>query len=316
MIEFLGWSSLLAVSLFVLLQSAKQILRRVKKVSSAIGLSEIAVTLLVLSILASLPEFMVSVLAAWKGNSDVSLGTVIGSNIFTLLVVLGLAAVIRPFRVKKVVEERDSVWMILSGAVILIFIPEGISRWEGLFLVILYIPYIYSVYLSERKKTKKTSAETKRGIQKLREISLLLLLTLLMLFSAHFVLESGMKVAAFMHIPTFLMGLILMGIGTSIPETTIGITSALKKKADITLGDVYGTNIFTCLFILGISAVIHPIPSSNIVISFVLPFFIFSAVILQLLFSVSHRIGKVEGFLLIGTYLYFILANIDVLPKP
>jgi cation:H+ antiporter len=231
-------------------------------------------------------------------------------------VVLGLAAIIRPFHVKMVIEERDSVWMLLSSAVILIFVPGGISRWEGIVLVILYFPYIYSVYSKERRERKNVLARTKRKLKKWKEVSILVGAAFIMLASAEAVLRSGLKLAVLVHIPKLVMALVLIGIGASIPETAIGILSALKKKTDITLGDVYGTNIFTCLFILGVCAIIHPVPTSVQVQTFILPFFIFSTIILQLFFSTGHKVGRIEGILLIIIYLYFAAATLNLLPKP
>jgi cation:H+ antiporter len=304
------------VFIIILWLSSNRVLVRVKRIARAFGVSEIAVTLLVLSIFASLPEFLISALAALNNSSDVSLGTVVGSNIFTLLVVLGLAAIIRPFHVKMVIEERDSVWMLLSSAVILIFVPGGISRLEGGFLLLLYFPYLFSVYLNEKKKRTSVSVQTRKKSKKWKEVFILVCLTFIMLASAQIVLTSGLRLSAKVHIPTLVMGLVLMGIGTSIPEITIGISSALKKKTDITLGDVYGTNIFTCLFILGVCAIIQPIPVSADVQTFILPFFIFATIILQLFFSTHHRLGRLEGILLIIVYSYFALATLNILPKP
>ncbi len=310
------WSSLLLVFLIILWKSSNQVLVRVKRVAREFGVSEIAVTLLALSVLASFPEFLVSALAAIKHTSDVSLGTVIGSNIFTLLVVIGLAALIRPFHVKMVIEERDSVWMLLSSAVILIFVPGGISRLEGVVLMILYLPYIYSVYRREKKKATRVSIQNGKQLKKGKEILILAGITIIMLVSAQGVLQSGLRLSDMIHIPKLVMGLVLIGIGASIPETAIGISSALKKKTDITLGDVYGTNIFTCLFILGVCALIYPVPASAQVQTFILPLFIFSTIILQLFFSTGHRVGRVEGAVLIMIYLYFALATLNQLPKP
>jgi len=310
------WVVLFLVSIVILWQSSNRVLMGVKRMARVFGVSEIAVTLLVLSILASLPEFLISAMAALNKTSDVSLGTVVGSNIFTLLAVLGLAAIIRPFHVKMVIEERDSVWMLLSSAVILIFIPGGISRLEGGFLMLLYLPYIFSVYHKETRKRRGTSMQTRKTPKKWKEAIILLCLTFIMLASAQFVLQSGLKLSAQFNIPALVMGLVLMGIGTSIPETAIGISAALKKKTDITLGDVYGTNIFTCLFILGVCAIIQPIPVSADVQTFILPFFIFSTILLQLFFSTHHKVGRLEGILLVLCYLYFALASLNILPKP
>lgn len=310
------WLFLFVFFIIILWLSSNRVLLGVKRIARAFGASEIAVTLLVLSIFASLPEFLISTLAALKQTSEVSLGIVVGSNIFTLLVVLGLAAIIRPFHVKMVIEERDSVWMLLSSAVILIFVPGGISRIEGVFLVLLYFPYILSVYLSERRKRTMVSVRVRKKSKKWKEVFILVCATLIMLVSAEIVLRSGLKVSAIVHVPNLVLGLVLLGIGASIPETAIGISSALKKKTDITLGDVYGTNIFTCLFILGVCAIIHPIPVSVQVQTFILPFFIFSAIILQLFFSTHHKVGRLEGILLIIAYSYFALATLNILPKP
>jgi cation:H+ antiporter len=310
------WISLFFVSLIILWKSSNQVLVRVKSIARGFGVSEIAVTLLALSVLASFPEFLVSVLAAINQTSDVSLGTVIGSNIFTLLVVLGLAALIRPFHVRMVIEERDSVWMLLSSSIILIFVPNGISRMEGAVLIILYIPYIYSVYRREKKNVSKIPGRTDKKLKKWKEVLILFGITVIMLASAEGVLRSGLSLADKIHVPELVVGLVLIGIGASIPETAIGISSALKKKTDITLGDVYGTNIFTCLFILGICAIIQPIPVTAQIQSFTLPFFIFSTIILQLFFSTGHRVGRIEGAVLILIYAYFALATLNQLPKP
>lgn len=310
------WIFLFAVSLIILWQSSNRVLLEVKRVARAFGSSEIAITLLALSILASFPEFLVSSLAALKKTSAVSLGTVLGSNIFTLLVVLGIAAIIRPFHVKMVIEERDSVWLLLSSAVILILIPGGISRYEGILLVILYFPYIYSVYLRERKNRAKVATKKRESPKKAKEAFLLVGIAIIMLVSAEVVLRSGLHLSEIFHVPELVMSLVLIGIGTSIPETAIGILSALKKKTDITLGDVYGTNIFTCLFILGVCAIIHPIPASALAQTFILPFFIFSNVVLQLFFSTSHKVGRIEGILLVIIYAYFALAILNIVPKP
>lgn len=310
------WLLIFFIFSTILWKSSNRVLISVKKTARAYHLSEIAVTLLGLSILASFPEFLVSASASIMHYSDISLGTVIGSNIFTLLVVLGIAAIIRPFHVKMVIEERDSVWMLLSGAVLLIFLSGGISRWEGILLAILYLPYIYSVYLREKERKTKTHAHNRSKLKKGKEVVILVLATCIMLISAEIVLHSILKLSSIFQMPKLIISLILMGVGASIPETVIGVSSALQKKTDITLGDVYGTNIFTCLFILGVCAIIHPIPTSSQVQSFILPFFIFSTIILQLFFAIHHKVGRKEGILLILIYFYFALALLNLLPKP
>ena len=204
------WVVLFLVSIIILWQSSNRVLSGVKRIARSFGVSEIAVTLLVLSILASLLEFLISAMSALNNTSDVSLGTVVGSNIFTLLVVLGLAAIIRPFHVKMVIEERDSVWMLLSSAVILIFIPGGISRLEGGFMLLLYLPYIFSVYKSETRKKSGAAVRARKNPKKWKEAFILVCVTLIMLASAQIVLQSGLRLSGRFNIPALVMGLVLM----------------------------------------------------------------------------------------------------------
>ena len=306
-----------AAALIVLVMTSSTILVKVRRIARGFGISEIAITLLGLSILASLPEFFVSIFAAIRDSSDVSLGVVIGSNLFTLLVVLGLAAMIRPFHVKMVIEERDGTWMLLGSCILLVLAPAGINRWQGIILVLLYLPYIYSVYRKEKdrlsqEKQPKHNPKFRRSTELLKLIALVAV----MLGSAELVVRSGLKLATLLHTPEIIISLILIGIGASIPETAIGVLSALKRKTDITLGDVYGTNIFTVFFILGVSAIISPISVTSDVLTFILPYFILSTIILQLFFTTGHRVGRIEGVTLILLYVYFVLAEFNFLPKP
>lgn len=314
----LVWFIVFIGSIVILWKTSDFVLKKVKALALAFGISELAITILGLSILASLPEFMVSTLAALRKTSEVSLGTVIGSNIFTLLVVLGLAAVIRPFHVRRVIEERDSNWMLLAGAVILVLIPRGISRGEGLVLVALYFPYIISVFQKEKRSRGSTTSpkRKKEFSKKWLTLGLLSGAMALLLISAALVLKSCLRIAQGLHLPGLIVSLILIGIGSSIPETAIGITSSLQKKTEVTLGDVYGTNIFTCLFILGLSALISPIPAAPQVQSFILPFFIVATIILQIFFATNRRVSRVEGIFLILLYFYFALASLGQLPYP
>lgn len=303
---------LFILSILVLVKSADIVLKSVKRLAVSFQVSEVAITILGLSILASLPELFVSLFGSVSRHSEIALGTVIGSNTFTLLFVLGISALIRPFHIKRMIEERDSTWMLLGGALIFLFLNKGINRWEGALLLLLYLPYLYSVYKSERRITTPILHK----ISKEKEIMKLTGSVILILISAEVVVRSGIYLAQTFHLSKLIISLIFIGIGSSIPETTIGIASALKKKTSITLGDVYGTNIFTLFFILGISALIYPIPASSQVSSFILPYFIFSTIILQLFMTTGHRVQRVEGILLILFYIYFALANLNILPKP
>ena len=260
-----------------------------------------------------MPEFLISVFAAVEKTSDVSLGIIIGSNLFTLLFILGMVALIYPFHVKMVIEERESTWMLLSGAILLILASNGISRFEGLLLILTYFPYIFSVYVTERKRKKKEYTKVKNG--KVKEIFILIFYVGMMVVGGELVVKGSIGIAEGLKIPPFVIGLVMLGIGSSVPETTIGVMAALKKKIDITLGDVYGTNIFTLLFILGISAVIHPIPVTSHILRFTIPYFLFATIVIQFFMTTGHKVGRIEGTVLVLLYIYFVLIEFNVIPN-
>jgi len=303
---------LFAVYIALVVKSSDSLLENVRAIAKSMGLSELLITLLGISILASLPEFFISLLAALNRSSEISLGTVVGSNIFTLLFVLGLSALLHPFKARRVIERRDSTWMILSASVLLVFANHGISRLEGLAMAMLYLPYIYSVYLDERKALKASKKVLTRETEK-KALWILLFMAVL-LISAEGVVRTGMRIAAELKLPVEIVALILVGIGSSLPETVIGVSSALKKHMDVTLGDVYGTNIFTALFIIGVSAIVHPIPIRSADLEFVLPFFIFSSIILQLFMVTRKNVTRFEGLALILLYAYFVAAQLKLVP--
>ncbi len=298
--------------LSILLYFANFIIKRLKKSARIFLISPLTLTLLGISVLASFPELFISLIAAIGKHSDVSLGIIIGSNLFTLLFILGIIAVVHPFHVRMVIEERDSTWMLLAGTLLLLFARNGISRVEGGVLMLSYAPYIYSVYSAEKKKKIEKYKKTKNG--KLKEIIILVGSVGVMVLGGEMVVKGGTNIAKVLKVSPFVMGVIMLGIGSSIPETTIGITAALKKKIDVTLGDVYGTNIFTLLFILGLSAFIEPIPVTQHIIYFTIPYFIFATIILQFFMTTGHRIGRIEGIFLLLLYTYFLLVELNVIP--
>ncbi len=178
----------------------------------------------------------------------------------TLTFVTALCALIRPLQVQTEIKERESSWMILSTVVILILGMDGnISRLDGAMLMILYVPYIVSVI----RQAKRESAESKQteAIEKDKKIALHILVVLAaiggIILGAKITLMGGESLGARLGISPLAMGILIFALGTSLPELAIALSATFKNKGDISIGEIYASNIFTALFVLGPARSFH-----------------------------------------------------------
>lgn len=271
---------------------------------AAMGAGLLAAVILVMSTLGSLPELGVSLISALSGHGPVALGTILGSNIFTLLVVLGIPALLRPYRIRVVAEERESSWMIFSSALLLLLSVDGrLSRLDGLILIAAYAPYMHLV----------VSARTggRGGRIRWRVLLPAPVLVALALLGAEGVVRGGVSMAEALGVPEAVLSLIMFGIGSSLPETAFGIMAARKGETEALLGDVFGTNIFTVLVISGLCALASPIEvSSGVFIGRAIPAMLFASALTHVLIANDRRISRAEGAVMLLSYalfLYFLI---------
>jgi cation:H+ antiporter len=304
---------LLILGLIILLAGGKFLVDGASALAAKFGLSAGLIGLTVVAFGTSAPELLVSINAAIKGNSDIALGNVIGSNISNISLVLGISAIVYPISIYKSVLKTDYLATLLSAILFYILAFNGlISRIEGFILFVLLIGL--NIYFF--KKLKVAEEDINEDVVKLKEQSLvksggLLLLGIAGLyFGSDMLVDSAVEISKMFGVSERIIGVTVIAIGTSLPELVTSIIAALKKETDIAIGNILGSNIMNILAIIGITSLISPINVSEI---FVKQDFLWMLGLTILLFPILRSrliISRWEGALLItvyGAYLFMIL---------
>lgn len=315
--------------LIFLISGAEILVRGASNLASALRISPLIIGLTVVSFGTSSPELAVSITSALNGQESLTFGTIIGSNIFNVLFILGISALIIPLTVSKQLIRFDVPLMIVLSITVLIFSLNGvISLTEGCLLVLGLLIYILLLFYQGRKEGKTRSVDNeftskKTGIKSWFINSGLVAggLGLLVLGSGWF-LNGAVTIATFMGVSEVIIGLTIVAAGTSMPEVVTSVMAAIRKEREIAVGNVVGSNIFNILGVLGISSMIASsgIEVGDSVIRFDLPVMIAVAFACLPIFFTGGIISRSEGALLFAYYLiytlYLVLAatHHDTLP--
>ena len=277
----------------------------------------IIIGLTVVALGTSMPELAVSTSAAFSGANEIALSNVVGSNIFNLLIVLGLCAAIHPVPVDKGILKRDfplsffSTILVLLASIApslfggkLLSLPMDadsgfVSRWLGIILIILFVTYI--VYLIFDAKGHPSEENDGKILTLWKCLLLIVLGLILIIVGGKAVVYSAQNIARFFGMSETLIGLTIVAIGTSLPELVTSIVAAKKGEVSLAVGNVLGSNIFNLLFILGVSAAINPV-SINVASAYDMGILIF-VTLMAWIFSISKRqVGRLEGIVMIFCY--------------
>jgi cation:H+ antiporter len=301
--------------LVLLFLGAEGLIRGSSNLAIKIGITPLVVGLTVVAFGTSTPELVVSLKAALLGNSSISLGNVVGSNIANIALILGVAALIRPLDVHAKVIMREIPIMIGISILLLLLLIDGeLGFIDGLVFVFGILAYTFvNVWMARKEKSPEVDIEFKEGLKSKLGIPVSVFLMIaglgFLIFGANLFVQSAVAIAKLFNLSYAIIGLTIVAIGTSLPELITSIVAAYKNEADIAIGNVVGSNIFNILGILGITALIIPI--SAVGISYVdLGVMLFTAIILFPLSRSEFSISRFEGALLLagyGGYIYYLI---------
>lgn len=301
--------------LFMLLTGAESLVRGSSALALRIGIAPLVVGLTVVALGTSSPELLVSVQAALDGNSSLSIGNVIGSNIANIALILGISSLIVPIKVKKRVTQKDlPILLIVSFVTIIFTLNDIIGFFEGIILVIGIVTFVVYNYLSGKKeKTISEEMASEVGIeQKKKSVvlsSIMLLAGLALLaYGSDFFVQGAVELAKLFEVSPMIIGLSIIAIGTSLPELVTSIVATMKDEGDLIIGNVIGSNIFNLLAILGITAIISPIDTSSLTMLDII-MMIGLSFLLWPISRTDFKLSRWEGAILLGiyaTYLYFL----------
>ncbi|ERM84866.1 K+-dependent Na+/Ca+ exchanger [Rhodonellum psychrophilum GCM71 = DSM 17998] len=303
---------LLVIGLVILLAGGKLLVDGASALAAKLGLSAGLIGLTVVSFGTSAPELLVSVSAALKGNSDISLGNVIGSNITNISLVLGISAIVFPIAIHKSVLKLDYLFMLLSSLLFYILSFNGlISRIEGILFVILLVVLNWYFFRKLKGPAAELDEEETENLKKSpiwKAIALVLGGVLGLYFGADLFVDNAVEISKIFGISERVIGVTVIAIGTSLPELTTSIIAAINKKTDIAIGNILGSNIMNILAIIGITALVQPISVSEV---FLKQDFIWMLALTLLLFPILRtklRISRWEGMLLVMVYAVYIFT--------
>lgn len=310
---------LLIVGMVLLIKGADFFVDGSSSVAKKLKIPSLVIGLTLVSMGTSAPEASVSITSSINGLSDISLGNIIGSNIFNLLIVMGVSLLFVPIFVSKetLIFEFPFVILITSLLALFSFVisPQEISRIEGLILLALFIFYLVFIILRAKKNPDKEE-ELPKEISWFKSIAFIVLGLLGVILGGNWVVSSSSFIAKQLGMSDALVGLTIVAIGTSLPELVTSFVAAKKGENEIALGNVLGSNIFNILFVLGLSSTISPLQiKENIVVDVV--FCIVMTVVVLIISLKKKELKKLSGVLFISLYIlyfvYIILRNYQVI---
>lgn len=331
---------LFVLGLGLLIVGGELLVRGSSSLAQAAGISPLVVGLTVVAFGTSAPELAVSVNATLSGQGAIAVGNVIGSNICNVLLILGVSAIVSPLLVSARLVRFDVPIMIIAAVLMLLVSLDGIvARWEGALLVAGLVSYFaYVVYASRRetmafqadaveqaeKKTlpevplpteprKPASAAARRRFQWVVHTLLIVAGLAALVVGARWLVAGAVMVAKSFGVSELIIGLTVVALGTSLPEMATSIIASFRDQRDIAVGNIVGSNIFNVLGILGITAVVHPVPVPDAALAFDLPVMLAVCVACLPIFFSGRSISRWEGALFFGYYIaytaYLILAS-------
>lgn len=308
---------LLTLGLLILLLGGKFLVDGSSSIAQKLGLSSGLIGLTVVAFGTSTPELLVSINAALKGNSDISIGNVVGSNIANIGLVLGLSGIFYPIEISKSHLRFDYFLMLAVTLVFFILsIDQKITCWEGMALVSGFIFFNGYLLRNLRKGQKVENELIDENLEEVKKygwtISLILFLVgvIGLYFGSEILVKNAVTISEEFGISERIIGVTIIAIGTSLPELITSLMAALSKRTDLALGNILGSNIMNILSIIGITSLIKPIRLSEEFIRTDYLWMIGISILLFPLMRTKMKVSKIEGSILLLAYigyLYFLI---------
>jgi cation:H+ antiporter len=301
-------SLLILLSCLILFAGAELLVRGGASLALKLGLTPLLVGLTVVAFGTSMPELIVSLKAAFLGQSDIAIGNVVGSNLFNIAIILGLSAVVFPITTHLQILRWDA--PVLLGVTLLVpltFLDGVVSQLEGGILVLAAIAYTWWA-IRMAKKDQAQGHEAHVDIPEIKErgsvfTDILKIVggLVVLVLGSRLLVDNAVVIAQSLGVSEAIIGLTVIAAGTSMPELATSVVAAFRKQSDIALGNVLGSCLFNLLFVLGGSSVIHPVRTAGLAPVDLWMMIGLTAVLVPML-ATGKRLSRSEGLLLVAGY--------------
>lgn len=308
---------LLIIGFALLIKGADFFVEGSSNIAALLKIPPMIIGLTIVSFGTSSPEAAVSITAALNGNAGVTLGNVVGSNIFNITLVIGITAFLNPLKVESDTIRKEIPFTLLASVALLIMISDislqffnanSLTRGDGLILLLffaIFMYYVIEIALNSREKELQEETNQKNGSWG-KNIIFTIGGLIGIILGGNLVVDSSTTIAYSLGMSETLVGLTIVAIGTSLPELITSVTAAYKKLSEIALGNIVGSNIFNILFVLGASSAISPLPVDGKLFTDVI--LMIGLTIVLFIFSRSnYRIGKIEGLVMALAYVVYMV---------
>jgi cation:H+ antiporter len=276
------------------------------------GVSELMIGLTLVGFGTSTPELVTSINAAMIGSPGIAVGNVVGSNIANILLILGTAALIYPIAIQRDAMKRDGFFLMLSALMCLALVYAGFMDriWGAAFIVFL-LGYTYYVYTKEKQTHPDlASAHEEPHSSLIKDIGYAVGGIAVTIAGAKLLVSGSVDLARIAGIDETIIGLTIVAVGTSLPEMVTSVMAALKKKSDIAIGNIVGSNIYNIWFIMGATALVKPIAVPETIIGFDIWVMLAATVALLVLTFAQGKISRIAGGLFLAGYAAYVWALI------
>lgn len=251
---------LLVAGFVMLIKGADIFVEGAAGIAAKFGIPQLVIGLTIVAMGTSAPEAAVSIAAACKGNADITIGNVVGSNIINILVILGVTAVIVAVAVQTSTVRYEIPFVILVSVVLLFMgaLDGKIGRIDGVILWLLFLVYLIYLFVMTKHRKEEEEAQTDAPVWKM--MLFVVLGAALIVIGADVSVDAATEIARVIGLSERFIGLTIVALGTSLPELCTSVVAARKGKADLAIGNIVGSNIFNILFVVGTTALIVPVP--------------------------------------------------------
>ncbi len=332
---------LLPIGFALLIKGANLLVDGASSIAQRFGISALVIGLTIVAFGTSAPELIVNILSSIQGNTDIAIGNILGSNIANILLILGISAVIFPLAVKRSTVWKEIPLALLAAVLVGIMANDafidggyfsGLTRIDGLVLISFFIIFLYytfgisrvvtvdpSIYPeSSLDSTRDDKTETTVHQRSLLRSCLMVGVGLVgLIVGGMWVVDAAVALATSLGVSQAIIGLTIVAIGTSLPELVTSAVAAYKKNVDIAVGNIVGSNIFNLFWILGVSAIINPLPFSSVLMRDVLVT-IAAALLLFIVMFIGkrHILERWQGVVFILLYIgYIVLLIVQEMAK-
>jgi len=304
------WSLAVLAGFFLLIKGAEFLVDGASSMAKLFAISEIAIGLTIVAFGTSAPELIVNVISSIQGHDEIAFGNIIGSNIFNILVVLGIAGLVKPISVQRNTVRKE-IPFLLAGTIIVFFLANsmtstynGLTRFDGVLLIIGLL--IFFFYVSRMSKSNVLDGIDIEVFTMKKSIMFIAFGVIGLFAGGEMVVHFSVLIAKSVGVSDKFIGLTIIALGTSLPELVTSVIAVKKNHFDLAIGNVIGSNLFNLFLVLGLSSIIHPIGFNlDLNVDFMFLIFITLVFFFTMYTGKKHKLDRFEAGIFVFLYIAY-----------